>query len=266
MLSYQTAYLKHYYPNEFYASLLTSKGDDQDAIAGLIAECINRGMTILPPDINTSTGNFIPTNDGIMYRITSITHVGDTAIKDILKKRPFESFSDLLERRSTTAVKSNTIVNLIKAGALDSFGERHDLLWEFDMHNRKKTQIKNNYQCPTYSDNDRSKMKWEKEALGMYLSKHPMSKYSFKSLFDFNDEGPAFIGGEVLSVEEKKQKNGKAMAFVTISNTYGNNRVLIFANQWKEEVKSVVSEGNLVAFKGKRSGDALLVDKVEELN
>src|SRR5690554_7685427 len=82
--SYQTAWLKYYYPKHFYASQMSAEGTDSDgqsAIAGYITERKERGIRVLPPDINTSTEKFRPTEEGIAYRITTIKHVGESAIE-----------------------------------------------------------------------------------------------------------------------------------------------------------------------------------------
>ena len=264
MTSYQTAWLKHYYPNEFYASLMTSNGDDQDEIAGYIADCKKRGINILPPSINHSDDNFNPTKDGIRYRITTISHVGSTAVTDILRNSPYVSFSDFCKRRSTSKVKSNSIVNLIKAGAFDEFGERHTLLWEWDMMQRTKTQIKNDYECERYDDSLTQRLAWEKESLGMYISAHPMDKYSFKPLESFPDNGNAFVGGEVMKVSTALQKNGKEMAFVDLDTNHGVVRVLVFAQPWSNAGnKMIFDEGNTLLIRGRRSGDSILFNSGE---
>lgn len=266
MLSFQTAWLKTYYPTEWYASLMTGKGDDQDAINGLVAECKAKGIPILPPNINESTDTFRPTKEGILYRITTISHVGKTALQDIYKLRPIKSFKDLIGRRTQKHLNDRAVVNLIKAGALDEFGERHDLLWQLDMHNRKKTDVKNGVECDRYDDSQKQRTEWEKEALGMYLSTHPMEKYSFKPLDSFENESNAFIGGEVAVVNKALQRNGKEMAFVTIDTEYGMVRCLVFASSWADKGNQLVlSEGSLVLIRGRRSGDSIIFNSAEEL-
>lgn len=266
MLSFQTAWLKTYYPTEWYASLMTGKGDDQDEINGLVAECKAKGIPILPPDINESTDEFKPTKKGILYRITTISHVGETALKDIFKLRPIKDFNDLLTRRTKRHINDRSVVNLIKAGALDEFGARNDLIWELDMFNRNKTQIKNDFQCETYKFDTNVCLEWEKEALGMYLSAHPMDKYSFKPFDSFENEGNAFIGGEVIAISKGLQKNGKEMAFVSVDTGFGVVRVLVFASSWSDKGNQyLLSEGNLLLIRGRRSGDSLLFNSAEEL-
>lgn len=273
MLSYQTAYLKHYYPNHFYASLMSSEktdGDGQNAIASYIAECKQRGIAILPPNINRSGDTYTASDDGINYRITTIKHVGESAIQHLLDLRPVSSFEDFLVRRDTRHAKKNVVINLIKAGCFDFDNpNRAELLWKFDMSLRTKTQIKNDYQCPTYEWNDKIKAEWEKEVLGMYLSVHPMERYGFRPLDTINDGATGIQGGEVVSVYEfHPQKNPQKpkMAFITINTLFGTVKCISFASTWMyQNIREAFETGNLVLVRGKRSGNDFIVDGVEVL-
>lgn len=273
MLTYQTAYLKYHYPEHFYASLMSgckTDGDGQDEIAKYIAEVKERGIKILPPSINHSGDSFTVTPSGIAYRITTIKHVGDSAIAHISDLRPFSSFDDFMARRSTSIAKKNVIVNLIKAGAFDEFGEkREDLMWKLDMAGRTKTQIKNGYQVPIYPIDDMTYMEWEKEVLGMYLSAHPMERFGFQSIDSFDEGGYALQGGEVTAVYEfHPQKNPAKpkMAFVTVNTLYGSVKCVVFASTWaRKGVKEACQNGHLILIRGKRSGRDILMDSVEVL-
>lgn len=268
--SYQTAWLKAHYPEHFYASLMSAEGTDGDGqsnIAGYIAELKQRGIPILPPSINESTERFRPTEKGIAYRITTIKTVGEGAIKAITALRPIGSFDDFLARRDTSKVKKNVIVNLIKAGAFDEFKRsRAELLWEFDMHNRTKTQVKNGIILPKYPEDDKTRMEWEKEVLGMYLSQHPLEKYSFKPFDAYKDgQYDALAGGEVTELRVFKDKNANEMAFVTINTLHGNIKVICFSSSWGQTFKIAFREGNIVMVKGKKSGKDLIANTVEVL-
>lgn len=274
-MSYQTAYLKCHYPTHFYASLMSgckTDGDGQNEIAGYIAECKQRGITILPPDINTSADKFIASDRGIHYRITTIKHVGDGAIKWIMENRPFASFEDFLLRRDTSIIKKNIIVNLIKAGAFDFDNtDRSELMWQYDMSQRKKTQIKNGFECERYEYNDDVKMAWEMDVLGMYLSLHPMEKYGFKSIDDYTDgeRGKCLQGGEIVEVKDfhpRKDPSNPKMAWVTVNTLYGQIKVVIFARDWaRTDVQELFFKGNIVLLRGTKQGKELLFDSGEVL-
>ena len=270
MLSYQTAYLKCKYPKHFYASLMTGEktdGDGQDAIAGYIAECKQRGIKILPPDINRSGDTFIVSDEGINYRLTTIKHVGESAIQHIEELRPIRSFDDFMERREKKFIRQNVLVNLIKAGCFDFDNpNRAELLWKVDMLNRTKKQIKEGYEPPKYEWNDHIKAEWEKEVLGMYLSVHPMEKYGFKPLDAFQDGGSCLQGGEVYEVKVFKDRNKNDMAFVFVNTLYGNLKVIVFASTWKyQNIRDAMKPGNIVLIRGKRSGKDVILDGVEVL-
>lgn len=269
-LSYQTAYLKKYYPNHFYASIMSSSktdGDGQDEIAGYIAEAKKQNITILPPDINHSGHEFVPLSNGIAYRITTIKHVGESAINHILSLRPIADFDDFLARREKRHVRQNVVVNLVKAGAFDFDNpDRAELLWRFDMSNRTKTQIKLGVETPRYAYDDKVKMAWEKEVLGMYLSQHPLEKYGFQPLESFRDGMDALQGGEIYDMRVFNDKKGNEMAFVHISTLYGNVKVLVFSRNWAyKNVKGMFVEGNIVLIKGRRSGNDLIFNEGEVL-
>lgn len=270
VISYQTAWLKCYYPEHFYASLMSSEktdGDGQDAISGYIAECKQQGLTILPPDINLSGEEFVVTKEGIKYRITTIKHVGESAIESIQALRPIKSFEDFMERREKKHIKRNVLINLIKAGCFDfDNSNRAELLWKVDMENRTKTQIKDDYQCPIYEWKDSIKAEWEREVLGMYLSVHPMERYGFKPLSNYPDGSQALQGGEIYDMRVFKDKNKNEMAFVFMNTLYGNVKVLIFASTWRyENIRNAMQMDNIILVKGKRSGNDIILDEVEVL-
>lgn len=272
-LSFKTAYLKTHYPEHFYASLMSGEktdGDGQTAIAGYIAECKRRGIQILPPDINNSGDNFVIANGGINYRITTIKHVGESAIAHINELRPIASFADFLERREKKHIKKNVMVNLIKAGAFDFDNpNRAELLWQFDMSERTKTAVKEGVEAPKYPWNDRVKCEWEQEVLGMYLSVHPMEQFGFKPLSAYRDAESCLQGGEVKTVFEfhpQKNPSKPKMAFITVDTLHGHVKLVVWASVWEEEEnRNILTPGNLVLIRGKRSGNDMTVDSVEQL-
>lgn len=272
-ISFQTAWLKLHYPAHFYASLMTSEGDNQDAIANYIAECKQRNIQVIPPNINNSGDNFVVINSNsstdsiIAYRITTIKHVGTAAIKNIEELRPVKNFADFMQRREKRFIKKNVLVNLIKAGCFDFDNpNRAELLWQVDMAYRTKTQIKEDYIPPQYEWSDKMKIEWEKEVLGMYLSSHPMEKYGFEPLSSFIDGRNCLQGGEIQEVKTIIDKNQNEMAFVFVDTLYGKVKVLVFANLWKRKnIKKVLTVNNIVLIRGKKSGDAVLLNEVELL-
>ena len=139
-------------------------------------------------------------------------------------------------------------------------------MWRFEMSLRTKTQIKNNVQLDKIEYTDDVKRAWEKEVLGMYLTSHPMERYSFKPFTDYGNDSTALVGGEIMDVETRLDKNKKEMAFVNVNTLHGTVRVLVFQKQWQyPQTKSIMEPGKLVLLRGTKSGDALLFDSGEEL-
>ncbi|MBP3462318.1 MAG: DNA polymerase III subunit alpha, partial [Tyzzerella sp.] len=126
IVSYQTAYLKYYYPVEFMAALMTSVIDNAGKVAEYIYTCRQMGINILPPDINTGEGNFSVSGNNILYGLSAIKSVGRPVIEAIVNEReqngPFKHLKDFIERLSGKEVNKRTIESFIKAGALDSLG------------------------------------------------------------------------------------------------------------------------------------------------
>ncbi len=124
VVSYQTAYLKHYYPVEFMAALITSIMDNITKVSEYIAVCKQMGISVLPPDINAGESGFSVSNGCIRYGLSAIKSVGRNVIENIAADRqeygPYESLKDFIQRTNGKEVNKRTIESLIKAGALDS--------------------------------------------------------------------------------------------------------------------------------------------------
>ena len=100
----------------------------------------------------------------------------------------------------------------------------------------------------------------------MYLSNHPMEKYGFKPLSDFNDGQYAMQGGEIYDMRIFKDKNSNEMCFAFINTLYGNIKVLIFSSTWKDKkIQEDIQIGNIVLIKGRRSGNDVILNEVEVL-
>lgn len=266
--SYQTAWLKVKYPNYYYSAVMSAKkgdADGQEEISNYIGELKQMGVRILPPDINISTERFEPTEEGINYRITAIKSVGESAIEAIMDARPFKDFQDFLERKGK--VNKTATLNLIKAGAFDKMNpKREELMWEYDMSQRTKTQIKNGIECDKIPINETTYMNWEMDVLGLYLSSHPMDKYGFKP-FDSFEEGEygALVGGKVTDRHAFNDKNGNEMAFITIDSLFGKIKVVCFASSWKVEWAMACNVGNKIMVKGKKQGRDIIATNLEVL-
>jgi|LGVF01.2.fsa_nt_gb DNA polymerase-3 subunit alpha len=259
ILSYQSAWLKYNYPAHFYASLMTKEGDDATKLSNLIAEAKRKKLEILPPDINSSTEKFVAKGNKIYYRITSIVQVGPSAIKSIILSRPIKSIEELIEATTRASLKTNVIMNLIKAGCFDFQNtNRFEVL---NLAQRELEIPEENY--PKFNDIEKGRL--EKQGLGIYLTNHPLDQFYYKPFYDIEDKTVAITAGEVVDVSEIKDKNGNLMAFVTISNQYGSIKCIIFSSSWDNKMKETFMLNEFVAIKGTKSGTSLLIIKATKM-
>ena len=269
VLSYKTAWLKCHYPIYWYASLLNSEISDQSKVESLIAECKKKGIKILPPDINKGSYKFEGTKEGIRIPINYLKGIGEDVVKYIQKELvPITSFEDMLDRGIKKYIKKNVVMAMIKAGIFDFENEnREHFMWVYSMRNRKKTDIKNGIESEHIPYDEKVKLQWERDVYGMYLSKHPLEDYNARSISDYTDEMVAIQVIEVTDMRTHLQKNGKEMCFMTGSNQHGALKCLIFANTWAEQdIKDKVKVGNILLAKGKRSGNDMIINDLEEMS
>lgn len=263
-LTYITAYLKYYYPQYFYSALMTASNaksteSAQKKISEILVEVKERGIKILPPDINESDDNFKPTKDGIRYSIASIRNVGESAVNHINEIRPVKSLNDFLERSKKKYLRKNVMDMIIKAGCFDFENPNRE-----EMLKRYYDWRKEDYEEKEW--NTKQLLLYEKETLGFYLTKHPMDKYSFKYIDDYNEGDNCTLGGEVIEVVERYDKNGGKMAFVTLNSNKGNIKCIIFATIWNKRgsnIQKVLKENNIVLVEGKKDRESCIVYNAE---
>ena len=205
VVSYQTAYLKYYYPKEFMAALMSSVMDNVSKFSEYILTCRRMmDIAILPPDINEGESGFSVSGDGIRYGLSAIKSVGRPVVDAILEERKkngiFSSMEDFINRMTNKEVNRRTIENFIKSGAMDSLpGTRRQKVavapilldnkarerknaWEgqmslFDLVSEKE---KKEYQVSFPDVGEYSKeelLAFEKDILGVYISGHPLDDY-----------------------------------------------------------------------------------------
>lgn len=204
VVSYQTAYLKYYYPVEFMAALLTSVIDNPGKVAGYILTCRNMNITILPPDINEGEAGFSVSDGAIRYALTAIKSVGRPIIEAIVQERKnhgkYSNIKDFIARNIDHDVNKRAVENFIKAGALDSLGgTRKQFMSVYvgimdHMHQDKKNNMAGQlslFDIVSEEDKEDFDIKlpdvgeyakemllgFEKEVLGIYISGHPLEEY-----------------------------------------------------------------------------------------
>ena len=201
VVSYRTAYLKAYYPEEFMAATLNSFLGNLDKVPVYIDECKRLKIEILKPDINKSFTKFTVQNGKIRFGLGSIKNVGVAAIETVIKERndngEFKSFTDFCERIQSGTVNKKCVECLIKAGCFDEMNQtRATLLASFEkildtINNQGRNQLENQvtmfdiiqpeenvkYQYTVLKELDEKEiLSQEKEMLGIYISGHPLEK------------------------------------------------------------------------------------------
>ena len=203
-VSYQTAYLKCYYPVEFMAALMTSVIDNATKVSEYILSCRQMGIEILPPDINEGKWDFSVSDGNIRYGLSAIRGLGKEVIDSIAQERDtngkYTSLKDLAKRLSGKEINKRTIESLIKAGALDSLeGNRRQKMMTYvqiidSVNQERKKEMtgqmtlfdfvseeeKQQYEIsyPDVEEYDKKDMlAFEKEVLGIYVSGHPLDEY-----------------------------------------------------------------------------------------
>ena len=245
-LSYQTAYLKCYYPKAFYTACLTANQGDSAAMIRIKEELDKDGIKILPPNINTATDKFKPTEDGIMFAMTAINGVGESAYKSIVNMRPITSFADFMQRRVPRDIKINTVIALVKAGAFSSTEpSKNALLKRLDLR-----------------DCEKSEYEMEKEVFGFYITEAPYDKYTTEPFSEMPDNTVVKIVLEITDIAVRYDRNNKEMAFLVGVNGNSTVRLVAFSSVW---AKKKLEEGKMYFIKGKKDGESLLINTAEDI-
>ena len=203
VVSYQTAWLKYYYPVEFMAALMTSCIDNPGKVAEYILNSRQMGISILPPDVNQSEGIFTVEGRSIRYGMAAIKGVGKPVMEAVAREReengPFVSLQDFAERMSGKEINKKTVENFIKSGAFDSFGatrkqmmqvyvqvldavaqeKKNSMTGQMSLFDFVDEETKHSYEIPLPNVGEygkEEKLALEKEVLGIYISGHPLEE------------------------------------------------------------------------------------------
>ena len=208
VVSYQTAWLKYYFPVEYMAALMTSVIDNPSKVSEYIYACRQMNIKILPPDINKGEANFSVDGGDIRYGLAAIKSIGRPVIKAIVEDREelglFQNLEDFITRLSAKNVlNKRTIENLIKAGALDTLGgtrkqfmsiyvqivdhvtqeKKNSMVGQMTLFDLVSEDQKEEFQIRMPDVGEYSKetlLAFEKEVLGIYVSGHPLEAYEEK--------------------------------------------------------------------------------------
>lgn len=230
VVSYQTAYLKYYYPVEFMAALMTSVIDNSAKVSEYILICRAMGIEVLPPDINEGENYFSVRGDSIVFALNALKSVGKPVINSIVAERKlrgrFTTIKDFIERTIDTEVNKRVIENFIKAGAFDGFeSNRRQLMMVYNsivdsiMQNKKNSMagqmslfdiatddVKEEFEIklPNVSEYRKSELlAFEKEVIGVYISGHPLEEYMTKWKKNITNTSADFVAKEDEEQESK---------------------------------------------------------------
>lgn len=268
VLAYRVGYLKAHYPAEFMAANLTSEMNNTARVVILSNEVRSMGSDILPPSINRSEVNFTPENGGIRYGLNAIKNVGGRAAEDIVAARkeagPFKTLFEFVSALDLKSVNRKALESLVAAGATDdlegSRAQQFEAIDEAIQYARSFQREKNADQVSLFdlgSGNPESVLqepklpdvprwgdaeRWsrEKEAVGMYLSGHPLLQYKTEiesfSNYDFTepletlDKASIKLGGLISGIRKMMDRKNRLMAFLTLESLNGTVEVLAFAD------------------------------------
>ena len=276
LISYQTAYLKAHYLVPFLASLLTNELGNTDGVLKFIRECKEHDVPVLPPDINKSSVDFTIEDNNIRFGLAAVKNVGMGAIEAIEQERekngPYKNFVDFCVRINSRKVNRRVLESLIKCGAFDSLGHHRAQLMAiidealelsqtkskeraagqlslFDIMSDTKQSTEENLlgltipELPEWSEEE--VLAAEKEALGFYISGHPLDPFiddlekltnglNTSNIFSLPDGSKITLGGMIRSKKFTTTKKGDPMAFLTLEDLHGSVEVICFPKLYQE--------------------------------
>ena len=268
LVAYQTAYFKANYPLEFFAASMSLDINNTDKLSLFRQELSNLGVEVLGPDVNASGADFqVETykngKAGVRYALSAIKNVGEAAmcmlVDERIKNGPFKNITDFAQRIDSKVVNKRLMENLIKAGAFDSIEPNRRVLYEgietilrfsnaatqdrnsnqiglFDSGKSTMTTVK----LPSCSDwSSTTKMKEEFDAIGFYLSGHPLGTFKktlvrmkVRSSADIIRQGltgPAIMAGTIVGKTERRSGKGNRYAFVQLTDESGIFEIMVFS-------------------------------------
>lgn len=293
-LAYKTAYMKANFPVDYMAALLTADAGDVEKVAEIVGECVRMGITVLPPSINESSGTFTVLDEKtIRFGMYSIKNFGTGVADSIAEERrangPYKHLGDFLSRVTDKNLNKKSLESLIQCGALDEYAERGQLMASIDLlleyHKQHQNAPMGQVSLFASTTNEApkitlkpappapqmTKLSWEKELLGLYVSGHPLDKHRDKlaklkmPIGQAAREFPRGLETVIIGyLEEAKPiltKKGEKMLFAKLSDFTGSVEVVVFPRTLSES-PNVFTPGICIAVKGKfseRNGEASFV-------
>ncbi len=276
-IAYQTAYLKAHYPAEFMAATMTLDKINTDKLAVFKEDILSHNIDVLIPDINQSEVNFTVQDGKVRYALSAVKNVGEAGMQQVVEERhkngSFKSLQDFVSRVDVSALNKRYVENLAKAGAFECLEKNRALVFNnvenLVSYANQATQTRNSSQmglfgadlsanalklnrCPEWSQME--KLEHEKEALGFYLSAHPLDSFATVlerlRAVDYTEIEPMVktsgavrtcIAAIVSNVRERISQKGTRYAFVSASDKSGSFDLMCFSDvleKHREKLKS----------------------------
>ena len=278
VVAFYTAYLKANYTAEFMAATMTTEAADARKVANAIAECKRMGVEVLGPDVSKSERGFTVENGGVRFGLLAIKGIGEGPIGEIVRARneggPFKSLADFCTRVDSKHVGKGAIETLIKAGAMDSLGKRHQLLasldraMQFGKNERvakergmmslfgEIAEVDNAFEFTLNTDVEEISRKqlltWEKELIGFYITKHPLSylvdalkdriKHNTGMISEELEKQKVVLGGLITEARRIITKKGDPMCIIKLEDMYGSISVTVFPRLYEQTAELWVED------------------------
>jgi DNA polymerase-3 subunit alpha len=268
LVAYYTAYLKANYPAEYMTALLCADSGNLERIALDVEECRRMGIAVLPPDVNESEPEFTVVDDRtIRFGLGTIKNVGLAATQEIVRARerggPFRSLFDFCARVDGRVVTRKVVESLIKAGAMDSLGDRAALLAALDEaleSGARRQRRESSAQTGLFGDGEplegspelpqvppldpRDMLRMEREMLGLYVTDHPVRaweavlrghvRHRVADLHELEDRAPLAVGGVLTHVRPMtSKKDGSRFAVVQLEDLSGAVEVVVWPKAYE---------------------------------
>ena len=278
LISYQTAYLKAHYPVEFMAALMSSEMGNTDKMIKNLAECREKEIEVLPPDINESRADFTVVGDKIRFGLAAVKNVGEKAVEVVLESREregsFKSLFDFCRRVDLSAVNRRVMESLIKCGAFDSTGvSRARMMAALDDAMKGGQSYQKGHQnnqidifdalgggngeqksSDSYTEVEewpaQQLLAFEKESLGFYITGHPLDKYeaavkkltsgTIVNLREKPANGEVKIGGVVTALRLRNTKKGERYASFQLEDRTGFIEVIVWPDLYRRCMETLV--------------------------
>ncbi len=309
-LAYQTAYLKTYYEPEFLTAVINNRITNATEVSHYVSYSRSEGIEILPPDINISKTRFTVKGKQMRFGLCAIKGIGEGVCDGIVAERekngPYKNLGNFLTRTIELQINKRVIEGMIYSGAFDCFGQKRSQLiavYETAMAcAAKEKQSKLSGQFSLFSDllpeeesikieypniaeyDLKTKLKKEKEALGIYISGHPMQEHmELTKTFNFNssmiteneptdaldgdmteddgasgfaeyglEDGSKVYCGGIINKIKRIVKDNKTMAIVDVEDLYGTFPIMIFAKNY-EKIRNSLAEDKIITVNGRLS-------------